>query len=406
MSNRRDRPTRHRLLWLVGATVVLLGVGGCTATHELDPRAPAAWEAETVRHAGDRLAASAADEPHGSHIGNGDTSRSVIAGQPEMRAAAGSPVPRPLDLDHPRVGPFVRHYARRDPELIERSLRRAGPYMRMIRDTLAHAGVPHEIAYLPIIESKFEVSARSRAGATGMWQFMAPTGRRYGLEIDRCVDERQDPVLSTRAAARYLAELYEDFGDWHLALAAYNAGESRIRRIMHKNGVGDYWSMVDRGLLPRETAHFVPRLLAVATIVENADAYGLTTPQSWPAGDPTVTVEVDAPISLKSVAKLAGLDRATVEALNPALQCKRVPRGGYDVRLPRRNQTTFTAAYAALDPQTILRGDAVHRVRRGENPGSIARLYGVSVSDLMAENGIRDPRRLRVDTELRIPNPI
>lgn len=315
----------------------------------------------------------------------------------------------PFDLAHPAVDRFIDYYSDQSPEIIVGSLDRALPHLPKIREMLSQAGVPADIAYLPIVESHFKPSARSHAGATGIWQFMRATGQRYGLRIDGCVDERRDPIRSTLAAARYLAELHDRFEDWHLALAAYNVGEGRIDRIMRDHGVDDYWTMVERHLLPRETAQYVPRFLAAAAVAKTVDTWsGSATDSPTPEVD-TGIVRVREQLSLKMIASLAGIDRATVQALNPALACGHLPRGGYAVHLPIDAIGSFERAYARLDHRTIARDRGlhpdrgVHRVRRGESPGSIARRYGVSVTKLMRANGIRNPRSLRVNTALRIP---
>lgn len=309
-----------------------------------------------------------------------------------------------FDHTHPAVAEYIGYYSDQSPEIIARSLTRALPHLPKIRQTIDAAGLPAEIAYLPIIESHFNATARSHAGATGIWQFMRSTGQRYGLRIDGCVDERRDPIRSTEAAARYLVELHDRFEDWHLALAAYNAGEGKIGRIMRDHGVDDFWTMVDRRLLPRETAEFVPRFLAAAAVAKDADGWS-DAAGSPPRGYDTAMVRVSDPLSLATVANLAGVDRRTVQALNPALACNRVPSGGYPVHLPADSVRAFRTAYANLDRRTITAPPSgrTHRVKRGESPGSIARRYGVSVKSLMRANGIRNPRQLKANSTLRIP---
>lgn len=311
----------------------------------------------------------------------------------------------PFELGHPTVDRFIVYYSDQSPEIIETSLVRAQPHLGEMKQTLRDAGVPGEMVYLPIVESHYKDSAHSRAGAAGIWQLMPPIAKHFGLRVEPCVDERRDPVRSTEAAAQYLSSLHGRFEDWHLALAAYNLGEGRISRIMRDYGVEDYWTMVDRSLLPRETAQFVPKFLAAATVAQNADSFGIDlTPKASLPRD-VEPVHVPDPVSLKTVASLAGVDRATVERLNPSLYCGRVPVGGYEVWLPRRSVRAFQQAYADFDRKAAVAG-STHRVRRGESPASIARLYGVSVRALMRENGIHNPRRLRVNTTLRIPEPI
>src|SRR5262249_10011013 len=154
------------------------------------------------------------------------------------------------------------------------ALSRSGRYVPRMSSILAKEGLPPELAYLPLIESGFRTRAISRAGAVGPWQFIRGTGRRYGLRIDRYVDERRGPVKSTQAAAKYLKDLHEMFGNWHLSLAAYNTGEQNIARILGQGRVQNYWQMSERGYLYEETADFVPEFLAALHIAETPEAYG------------------------------------------------------------------------------------------------------------------------------------
>jgi len=386
---------------LLLAAICMIAVG-CAPTKPRPPRTDLAYggRADSRRRA--KISPHAARAARDALVQEAIAKRLREHGSAEPQLA---PEPSQIAAEHARVDHFIRHYSEDDRWVVPQSLERGRPYLPMIRTTLEAAGVPREVAYLPVVESRFTSFARSGAGAAGLWQFMRSTGRRYGLRVDSCVDERLDPVLSTRAAARYLARLYDHFNDWHLALAAYNAGEGRIARLMRKHDAEDYWELVDRGLLPRETADFVPKLIAVATIAKDPKQHRIARVE-LPANEETTRWPVQAPISLKTVAKLAGVDREAIEQLNPSLRCGRVPRGGYAVRLPRQQVAAFESAYTSLDPQTLVYGDGVHRVQRGESPASIARLYGISVRELMRENDIRNPRRLRVNTRLRIPDPI
>lgn len=400
---------RRNLRSVLFTTIIALTAAGCAPNRGVFPTR------QTFEP--DLAAAPAALEEDCAGIDVGDHLRrtvkiSEVSSPSDFGFAVDPALPStsPFDHAHPAVDHYIDYFCDRSPRTIEVSLGRAMPHLPYIRQTLSKAGVPPEIAYLPIVESRFEDNARSRAGATGIWQFMRATAAHYGLRIDGCIDERRDPIRSTEAAARYLAALHDQFEDWHLALAAFNVGEGRIQRIMRDTGIDDYWTMVERQLLPRETAQYVPKFLAAATIAENPDTFGLLIDSSSALGGGApvdfATVRIADPISLKTVAALAGVDRATVQALNPALACNRIPRGGYGVRLPREAVGTFREAYARRDTLAAVEarsGAGVHRVRRGENPASIARRYGVSVRGLMRANGLNDPRKLRVGDTLRIP---
>lgn len=176
-----------------------------------------------------------------------------------------------------RVLRFVRYFLGPGRERFETGWKRLNGYREMIARIFAQEGVPAELMYLAQIESLYDRDATSQAGARGLWQFMAETGKRYGLAVNRHADERLDPIKSTRAAARYLKDLYEMFHDWHLAIAAYNAGENRIVQAIEKaRGIRDFWLLRARGLLPQETADYVPQALAAILILKNAEKYGFT----------------------------------------------------------------------------------------------------------------------------------
>jgi membrane-bound lytic murein transglycosylase D len=230
------------------------------------------------------------------------------------------------------------------------------------------------------------------------------TGRRYGLRIDGYVDERRDPEKATRAAARYLRDLYERFGDWHLALAGYNSGEGNIERIQGL-GCDDYWEMSDRGFLPNETLEFVPRFLAAVEVATSPEEYGFEMPPASPTR--FETVEVTRPISLKAVAQLSGSDEETIRDLNPALNRGVVPPQGYRIRLPKGTRQQFEvalASYRVPDPDALTaRASRTHTVRRGETLDSIAKRYGISSTALLQANRMRSGRNLKAGQRLRIP---
>jgi membrane-bound lytic murein transglycosylase D len=308
-----------------------------------------------------------------------------------------------FDTTHPKVLRFVDKYQTSLRGFMSHSLVRASSYLGDFASILTDEGVPAELAYLPIVESGFRLNAVSRAGAVGPWQFMRMTGQRYGLRIDGYVDERRDPIRSTRAAARYLRDLYDMFGDWHLSLAAYNTGEAAIARIQERRNVSSYWEMTERGYLPRETSEFVPRFIAAMEIARAPEAYGFEVPPGF--SEPFEQVHVDRSITLRTVAKLSGAKVGTIQELNPALRRGVVPPGGYPIRVPYGAGSRFQETFAALKVEERRQGSTglTHRVRRGETPSSIAVRYKVSVRSLMQANRIRDARRLPVGSVLRIP---
>jgi membrane-bound lytic murein transglycosylase D len=302
------------------------------------------------------------------------------------------------------VQDFVDRYQTSMRAYMQRALQRGSKYLPRIARILVEEGVPAQLAYLPIVESGYSLHAVSHAGAVGPWQFVRGTGQRYGLRIDGYVDERRDPEMATRAAARYLRDLYERFGDWHLALAGYNSGEGNIERIQAWKGCENYWEMSDRGYLPVETSEFVPRFLAAVEVAMSPAYYGFDIPTTKPTRFDTI--EVTRPISLKAVARLSGSDEETIRELNPALNRGVVPPHGYAVRLPKGTREQFELALSSYrEPEQAVRARVArsHKVRRGETLASIAERYGVSVKSLIEVNRLRKGGALKAGQSLRIP---
>lgn len=324
------------------------------------------------------------------------------SGGPEAPAATAES--EKFQSSHPKVQDFVDRYQTSMRAYMQRALQRGSKYLPRIARILVEEGVPAQLAYLPIVESGFSLHAVSHAGAVGPWQFVRGTGQRYGLRIDGYVDERRDPEMATRAAARYLRDLYERFGDWHLALAGYNSGEGNIERIQAWKGCENYWEMSDRGYLPVETSEFVPRFLAAVEVAMSPAYYGFDIPTTKPTRFDTI--EVTRPISLKAVARLSGSDEETIRELNPALNRGVVPPHGYAVRLPKGTREQFELALSSYrEPEQAVRARVArsHKVRRGETLASIAERYGVSVKSLIEVNRLRKGGALKAGQSLRIP---
>jgi membrane-bound lytic murein transglycosylase D len=284
------------------------------------------------------------------------------------------------------------------------SYKRSGMYRGEIVKALKDAGLPEELSWLPLIESGFKVRALSRSRALGLWQFVPSTGYKFGLKRNTWVDERLDPKKSTEAAIAYFKELHQMFGDWATVLAAYNCGEGSVARVIRyeKNDYLDnFWDFYER--LPRETARYFPRFLAVIAILKDPAKYGFTLDQpDQPLSYETCTVE--RPVHLKSVAEKLDVDLDDLTQLNPELRRDATPDVPYVLRVPPGKRELLTAELDKLPKWTPPKVEFVlHRVRRGETLSLIALRYRTSIQRILEANNIRSTRLLRVGQRLKIP---
>ena len=272
---------------------------------------------------------------------------------------------------------------------VERWLRRVHVYGPMIDHILAEENVPETMKYLAMAESGLNPRARSWAGAVGMWQFMPSTGRRYGLSINAWVDERRDPEKATRAAARHLRDLYEEFDDWHLAMAAFNCGAGCVRRAVRRADAPDasYWDAYD--YLPRETRGYVPMFIAAARIMQNPEAYGYEPAPPTPAFSYDYVAVHGSMLSLHTLAQLSGTDPSVLRSLNPELRRGRVPpsRDRYHLRIPLGTYPRFVWNYADL-PDHQKQPATTYRVRSGDTLSEIADRFGTTTDVLQRLNGL------------------
>lgn len=307
----------------------------------------------------------------------------------------------PVPADHPRVIEAVKFLSEQRREVIQGGLDRAQRYLPLIHETFADAGVPAELAWIPLIESLFKPVVRSRASAVGLWQLMAPTARLYGLRVDYFVDERRDPVKSTQAISRFILDYYAEFGDWHLAIAAYNGGKGRVGRALQRTNTSDFWSLAATRTLPRETREFVPKILAAILIGTEPERYDFLIEEQPPFEYDEVTI--DSMTDLQVIAEAAGTTLETIQELNPQLLRRTTPRiPEYTLRVPAGRARDFNVAYAAIPIEERVRV-AEHVVGRGETLSQIGNDYGLSWHAVADYNGIRDPRRVRAGTRLLIP---
>jgi membrane-bound lytic murein transglycosylase D len=301
---------------------------------------------------------------------------------------------------------WVEAWTTRQMGTFERYLARMGEWEGLVGNELEARELPPSLRYLPIVESGYSPLAVSRVGATGLWQITDPTARHLGLTVNSIVDDRRDPVASTDAALEYLGDLYDEFGSWYLALAAYNAGPGRIQRLLDRYAAGSDLTVDERYLriqphLPAETRNFVPRLLAAATLAQKADAFGLPAPDSAPVAFDEVTVP-DA-TSLDVIATAAGVDEGTIRQLNPQYVRNFTPVGETrTVRVPAGLGLRFERAFAVIPPEQRLTF-VEHVVAKGETFTGIAHLYGIPLAELTDRNRELDPRRLQIGTRIVVP---
>ena len=288
--------------------------------------------------------------------------------------------------------------------VVESWLARAGRYLPMILDVFRQKGLPDELVFTSMIESGFNPVAVSHAGAKGLWQFMAPTARLYGLRVDRWLDERLDPEKSTVAAASYLRDLYTQFGSWDLAQAAYNAGEVRVQQAIQRTGSRDFWRLHRSPLLPDETRNFVPAIHAATLIGRNPERYGFTVVPEEPLRYEQVTVPRGS--RLVRLAALSGASLQELESLNPELRQRQTPPDStWELKVPPGTGDAVLAAVlmdAAPRKPAPTRDASVHVVKSGETLWRIAHQYGVSADQLARWNGLDKPDRIFPGERLRI----
>ncbi len=284
------------------------------------------------------------------------------------------------------------------------SYRRSGRYRPAIVKALREAGLPEKLSWLPLIESGFKIRALSRARALGPWQFIASTGYRFGLKRDQWVDERMDPDKSTKAAIAYLTELHRIFGDWTTALASYNCGEGRVLRHIKTqkiNYLDDFWDLY--GKLPRETAFYVPKFLALLHIINDPAAYGFSLPEvDKEVNFETVTIEKQ--VNLKNVADHLGINYAVLKDLNAELRHKCTPKTPYSLKVPVGRGNVLLSKLDEIPVWSPpVPAFVVHRVRRGETLSNLAVRYKTSVRAIKAMNRLRSSRFIKAGWKLKIP---
>lgn len=289
-------------------------------------------------------------------------------------------------------------------DFISEGLQRGVKYLPMIQAELREQGLPLDLAYIPLIESAFKNTARSRVRAQGMWQFMSYTGREHGLTLNWYVDERSDPEKATKAAAQYLKTLGKMFGNnWHLAMASYNGGPGRVQRAIRRSGKRDFWTLTSTSrYLPRETREYVPMILAAIVIAKNPAQYGFNVDPEMPLV--YEKVQVSDPIDLRLVAEWTNTAIDDIETLNPELRRWTTPvrSANYELKLPVGTGDAFRARLAEAPPES-LNAFQWHSVKRGETLLSISRKLKVRQADLAEANSLTLRSRVQPGQQLIIP---
>jgi len=352
--------------------------------------------------------------------------RAARSGDDEADVADGTPDrPRTLKPVEPerneRVDVWMAYYTGRGRERFQLWITRSASYMDLLTKNLRAEGVPEELANLVFVESGFNMHAKSVARAVGPWQFIRGTARLFGLEMTPYKDERRDPELATRAAARYLRRLYEMFdGSWPLALAAYNSGEGTVQRAIRRQRTTDFWSL----RLPRETKDYVPKFMAAMEIASDPERYGFDVPENSPLRYDEVVVE--GAVDLREIARVSGVEVEELERLNPVFVRHRTPgdQEGTGLKVPHgMGEQIQLALETNYSPKPLSKSElrtaarehraemrrpirrsrsGTHIVRRGETLSQIGARYHTSPTRLARLNGLSDAGEIRAGMRLRV----
>ncbi|MCB7481890.1 lytic transglycosylase domain-containing protein [Christiangramia sediminis] len=325
----------------------------------------------------------------------------------------------PFNVEYnPILESVIKSYLKRNKQGMERLMALSTYYFPMFEQELDKYDIPLEIKYLAIVESALNPRAKSRVGATGLWQFMFTTGKMHGLDVSSYVDERMDPERATEAAAQYLASLYKVFGDWDLVLASYNSGPGNVSKAIRRSGGStDYWHL--RRFLPRETAGYVPAFLATLYLFEYADEHNFQPPNPDVVYFETDTIQVKQLLSFDQITKITGVEKEMLQFLNPSYKLDIIPfveDEKYSLRLPKPATGKFVSNESAIYdfvenqkaeekkdlPQYVETEDRIrYKVRSGDYLGKIAEKYGVGISSIKSWNNMRS-NNLRVGQYLTI----
>ena len=299
-----------------------------------------------------------------------------------------------------QVESYIRYFQGKGRKGFNIWLRRYVQYKDLMLPILKQYNLPEELIVVSMIESGFDPKAVSKAKAVGLWQFMYLTGKQYGLNRNWYIDERQDPIKSTHAAAKYFKDLYNEFEDWYLVLAAYNTGPGRVNRALKLHDTSDYWQLYS---LPKDTKNYIPYYLSSAIILQNPEKYGFKIPKSNPLRFDEVEIEKSSDLNV--LAKAADTKVSTIKKLNPELRQPATPNNGpYSLNIPFGKKESFYKKFNAIpDDEKFAVQKVEHRVQKGENLTSIAAKYRVLKADLQTINNITNANNIRIGQILKIP---
>ena len=296
-------------------------------------------------------------------------------------------------VTNPQVESYIRYFQGKGRKGFNIWLRRYVQYKDLMLPILEQYDLPEELIVVSMIESGFDPKAISKAKAVGLWQFMYSTGKQYGLNRNWYIDERQDPIKSTHAAAKYFKDLYKEFEDWYLVLAAYNTGPGRVNRALKLHETSDYWQLYS---LPKDTKNYIPYYLSSAIILQNPEKYGFKIPKNNPLKYDEVKIEKSSDLNV--IAKAADTKVSTIKKLNPELRQPATPNNGpYTLNIPNGKKESFYKKFNAIPD------DEKFAVQKGENLISIASKYRVLVADLQTINNISNINKLSIGQRLKIP---
>jgi membrane-bound lytic murein transglycosylase D len=317
--------------------------------------------------------------------------------------------------DHPAIDTWVSRFSEKNHSGFQTQLDRAHFYAAPAQEIFERKGLPKDLIYVALVESGFSPTARSHANAVGMWQIVSKTGNRFGLEQNKWVDERRHPMKAAKAAANYLSLLYDQFGSWSLALAAYNAGENAIQGTLDKSGLKTFWDLLDNGYLPAETRDYVPKVFAAVKIIRNPDRYGFRLDSEHFIAR-RETVRVPGGLKLSWVGKQIGVPEELLQNCNPELCQSTTPPGcsNYELCLPVGTADDLLTALARHPQQeekpvgkaaALPRSSALtsYRVKSGDTWSSLARRHKCSVTTLVALNGMKPSQPLKAGQALKLP---